>query len=70
MCIGYISAHHENLMGGMQDVALLASRYNNLSENAKKVKKNINHFKQEVHFLLETHNVLSINNLSAGFRLS
>jgi prefoldin subunit 5 len=35
-------------MSGMQDVATLAERYNNLSSNAEKFHKNISRLKKEV----------------------
>jgi hypothetical protein len=45
---GYISAHRDDLMSGMQDVAVLAERYLNLSTTAKKVRRNIDKLKREV----------------------
>ncbi len=49
---GYISAHRDDLMSGMQDVAVLAERYSNLSVTAKKIRKNIDKLKREVRMRL------------------
>jgi hypothetical protein len=45
---GYISLHRDTLMSGMQDVALLAERYNNLSSNASRMRKNLDRLKRDV----------------------
>jgi hypothetical protein len=48
MRVGYISAHKDDLMSGMQDVATLAERYGNLAQTARKLRLNIDRLKKEV----------------------
>lgn len=48
---GYISQHKDELMSGMQDVALLAERYRNLSSSSEKFQNTINKLKKEVNLL-------------------
>ena len=44
----FISTHKNDLMSGMQDVALLAERYSNLCHTAKRIRCNIDKLKREV----------------------
>ena len=44
----YISKNTENLMSGMQDFALLANRYSNLSATSQKLHNNVERLKLEV----------------------
>jgi len=45
---GYISKHTDGLMSGMQDFALLAERYSNLSSVSQKLHRNVEHLRKEV----------------------
>ena len=51
----YISQHHDDLMFGMQDVALLADRYQKLSISSEKLKRSVERIKSKA---LETHHVV------------
>jgi hypothetical protein len=39
-------------MSGMQDVATLADRYNNLASTSQKLRRNVDRLKHEVYFCL------------------
>lgn len=45
---GYISKHTDDLMSGMQDFALLAERYSNLSSVSQKLHRNVEQLRKEV----------------------
>jgi hypothetical protein len=57
---GYISQHKESLMSGMQEVASLAERYNNLSANSQKFQRNIAKMKKDA---MESHNLVASRTL-------
>ena len=54
---GYISQHKDELMSGMQDVAMLAERYKNLSISSEKFQNNIKKLKKEVIKLIKLYAV-------------
>ncbi len=45
---GYISLHKHDLMSGMQDVAVLASRYQTLQAVSSRVRSSLDRLKKEV----------------------
>jgi len=45
---GYISQHKDDLMSGMQDVAILAEKYRSLSASSGKLQKSVERLKKEV----------------------
>jgi predicted nuclease with TOPRIM domain len=49
---GYISQHKDDLMSGMQDVAMLAERYLQLQSHSQKLNKTIDRLKKEVEYLI------------------
>jgi hypothetical protein len=53
---GYISTHKDELMGGMQDVAVLSERYNSLCQNSLKLRSHVERIKNEV---TQTHDMVN-----------
>jgi len=59
---GYISKHTDGLMSGMQDFALLAERYSNLSSVSQKLHRNVETLRKEVNVLLSSSRKPDLNN--------
>ena len=56
----YITEHKDELMSGMQDVAILASRYQTLSSTSDKLKRSIERMKKDA---LDSHGVIKAKTL-------
>ena len=54
---GYISLHKHDLMSGMQDVAVLASRYQTLQAVSARVRASLDRLKKEVCILIISTNL-------------
>ena len=56
----YITQHKDDLMSGMQDVAVLAERYRALSNSSSKLQKSVDRLKKEA---IESHELVRLKTI-------
>jgi hypothetical protein len=61
---GFVAVHKHDLMGGMQDVAVLASRYHALQALSSRAKMSVERLKKDVRLCSDCRAILSLEVLA------